>query len=197
MAKTQAQMLDELAEEISELDACVSSALQKYHHDYKALRHQHSPRTQANIINDLMVLEACARFGNRRGVNIVKKHGVRLLSFATGWLARFKKLDRAGRARFIGTQSALRFVNQLPMPGIGEASTHLFVGYVLHSAELLQSDTCVVCPADQNTVGWVHKFARPAAAPVTLPTRQPEPSRKRRVRPKARQKEAKRNGTDD
>lgn len=212
MAAVLSQAQTDLAPYAARLEGCVRKALDEYVKGYKKLRRRHSKRTQASIIQDLMVAAAEDEFGSaERGVAkdvaVYTKGNLRFIAVNGGlYKIKLKKLDQHRAASNIPTQAALSFCQQMCFDSI-PSSTNLHLGYqVLNDAALTESKVWIACPTG-SAVGWEWELveADTSTRAVTevvpiKPARSAVPERKRsgrvKVKPEVAKKlDKKNNGT--
>lgn len=183
MSSSKDEATADLGDLIAQLEKCIRSAIAEFIKDHAALRHRYSKRSQASIINDLMIAHVKANFDNSTSVTLHKKNNSTIVALLGGkYKTKLKKLDDRLLASNIRTQAVLSFNGQesfdvVPPP------TNLFLGYqILKDAELSASKIWIVCP-DGSSVGWaldISGASAPAEAATTEPVNDTAP-RKRRV----------------
>ena len=126
----------------------IDSAWSHYNKEYSiALRINHSPRTRANIMSDLMIMYTRKFFEGKRGVVLRKNRGLFLLEIKGELLIRFKKLGRNQKASNIPTQQSIDFYGQqLDLPGISSRAVGLVAGYVLNGLQNGLESKLITCP---------------------------------------------------
>jgi len=162
MVKTRPQAEADLGPYVKTMCTVVKGALDEYVRDYALLRHKLSPRSQSSIINDLMVFFSKEAFAENPGVSVVKKRGSFLVSFATGYVIKLKKLDRKLQASNILTNAVLDFNTQTAakkpfqpqLPGMPPPPTNLHVGYQVVDIALTNSKVWIVCPGAEDRWSW-------------------------------------------
>lgn len=188
MIRSKRQAQSELGRLAELLFATVREGLGEFRH-YGPMRYRHRRRTDANIINDLIVDRAKVNFRGIPGVESTDKRATLYLGFFGRWIVKIKKLDRKLRSRNVETQAVLDFVNQRPdpeLPGL-EGPTHLHLGYQRNDqVELENSRVFLVCPLG-NALAWEWELLEgssgllvpaAAAAPPQVPlTREVRPRR--------------------
>jgi hypothetical protein len=133
---------------ITELRACVKSALEDFVSICAPFRVRLSQRTEASIIHDFMTWYARERFEwvLKRNLFLVKIEDYRV---------KLKKLDARWRTRSIPTQLALQFEKQQQLHLFDDLDvTNLFLGYQRDAVEILKSGIWLVCP-DGKGFKWV------------------------------------------
>lgn len=172
--------------------AIVEDARREYLRDYRALLLNHSKRTEANILHDLMEKAARERLEDREGFHLSLENNLFLICYQRGdrrYAIKLKKLDESFHASNIPTQTVIEFRRhqQLYIAGMGPA-TNLHLGYQREddSPELLTCPVLLACPdGEEEEVAWHWELqsGEAASAPATLPdTVTPTAPTERRVR---------------
>jgi hypothetical protein len=152
---------DDLGPHIKTLETCIRAALGEFVTDYAGRRHKLSKRSEASIINDLMVNHCEGAFGSARdnggAVGVHRSGNRRLVLFEAGqYQVKLKKLDATLRTRNIQTQAVFNFIWQAKQMTFEEIQepTNLHAGYqVIDDAALTTARIWVTCP-DGATIGW-------------------------------------------
>jgi hypothetical protein len=73
---------------------CIRTAIDEYRNKYAKLRYKHSSRTEASIINDLIIANIKEKYGNFPNTYYVSKNNLFVLGINNGAvIIRFKKMD--------------------------------------------------------------------------------------------------------
>ncbi len=169
---------------------------EKHYLDYPAIvRLDHSKRTRATNIHDLLVRYARELFEGVPNVFLRKIRGLFLVEIA-GMLVRFKKLSKNGRHHSSSTRQGNLFYSQqfeqVPMPGIPVA-TSVVAGYQEDSLEQSMSECKMVCPIGSDSLWTIdinHPFEIEENIPVVIP-----PKQKKTVRAKKLKRDSKADGS--
>jgi len=162
------------------------------------LRLDHSRRSRASIVHDLLRRYASERFEGKPGIFLRMIRGLFLVEVAGKLLVRFKKVDRHGKAKNIPTgQANLFYGQQLELPGIS-SPTGLVAGYKLDRLEQGIEARLITCPVD-STIKWSFAIDEPVKSVLTEPeTITPKvPKRKPKVRAKGAAVQQKLMGLDE
>jgi hypothetical protein len=104
----------------------------------------HPPRTRANIVYDLMTVQARLEFRGARGTEIIDApSGVTLLSIADAVCIRFKKLDEESLPSNNRTQATKDWESGDDLPGIPSALQRLALGYRLNRLQTAVKDVLI------------------------------------------------------
>jgi len=167
----------------------------QHYSEYPPLvRLDHSNRTRATNIHDLLVRYARETFEGVPNVVIRKIRGLFLVEIA-GMLIRFQKLGKNGKLRSPITQQGNLFsgqqfeqLNFLAIP----SATNVVAGYQEDSFAHSMSACLLVCPID-SSVSWTIDINSPFAIQETIPVIQPVKKRKKTGRAKKSLKDLKAN----
>jgi hypothetical protein len=196
----------DLGPHINTLEMCIRRALAEFVADYAGKRHKLTKRSEASIINDLMVNHCEGAFGSARdnggAIGVHRSGNRRLVLFEDGqYQVKLKKLDAGLRTRNIQTQSVFNFIwqaKQMTFEEIPEP-TNLHAGYQLvEDAALTTARIWITCP-NGDTIGWQTELtaaiAEADAAKEITEVRaihsQPAAARRARVKPDAVAKRSK------
>lgn len=141
---------------------CINDAWEKYMQAYPAnLRIAHSARSRASLIHDHIVEMARKYLEPRIGVACHEINKLFLVSFDSGIVIRFKKLDDSYRSSNIRTQQSLGFMeqSQLPLPEI-DTAINLQAGYRLNALETQLQGIYLTHPTGEQANAWVMELER-------------------------------------
>ena len=169
---------------------------EKHYLDYPAVvRLDHSKRTRATNIHDLLVRYARELFEGVPNVFFRRVRGLFLVEIA-GMLVRFKKLGKNGRHYSSATRQGDLFYSQqfeqIPLPGI-PAATSIVAGYQEDSLEQSMSECKMVCPIGSDAL-WTIDINNPFNVQENLPVLIP-PKPKKTVRAKKLRRNSKADGS--
>lgn len=168
----------------------IANAWAEYERDYRSVRGNHRPGTQATVLHDLIVKQARLSLFGLPGVVIIEQPQTILVNIDDEWLIKFKLL-RPGSLRSATNQTSFAgdFFSQQPVQlTLFDEPTHLVVGYVLNKARSGMQSVHVVCPRDTQRNAWDFQI-EPGAAQTATVTTLPKPSRPR-VTPKVQREVA-------
>jgi hypothetical protein len=104
----------------------------------------HPPRTRANVVYDLMAVQARLEFRGVRGTEIIEApSGVTLLGIADRVCIRSKKLDEESLPSNNRTQATKDWENRDDLPGIPSALQRLALGYRLNRLQTEVKDVLI------------------------------------------------------
>lgn len=173
---------------LGRLRRCVASAVDGYYSNYTPQqRVDHTPRTRASTIHDLMRRGAEREFDGAPGVTCIEVRGLFVLNFADRVIVRFKKLGSDLRSCGQETQQSLDFIEQSELDGIPSGVPHLEAGYTLNSLQTGYESVFLVCPDGPDSNLWAIELreGHPAAEVTTLKKEEPtDANQKRRFRSK-------------
>jgi len=174
----------------------IANAWREYEHDYRSVRGNHRPGTQATVLHDLIVKQIRLTLFGLPGVLIIEQPQTILVSVDNEWLLKFKLL-RPGSLRSATNQTSFAgdFFSQQPVQlTLFKEPTHLVVGYVLNKTRSGMESVHVVCPRDTQRNAWDFQI-EPVAAQATTVTALPKPPRSR-VKPKVQREVASNEGEE-
>lgn len=168
----------------------------RHYLDYPAIvRLDHSKRTRATNIHDILVRYAREIFEGVPNVFLRKIRGLFLVEVA-GMLVRFQKVGKSGKLRIPVTQQGNLFSSQefeqLHIVGIPPA-TNVVAAYQEDSFEHSMSACLMVCPIG-NSVSWTIDIHNPFEVQEKLPVISPVKKQKKTGRAKKAPKDIKAEG---
>ena len=152
----------------------------------------------ANVVFSLMTSNARERFEGVKGVKIVTKNGLFILSINGAVAIRFKKLGKNRLPRGIRTQQAIDFSGQIPLPGV-PSKRNLFAGYMLNILQTDIQEVYIVCP-DGEGLDWYYPIKAATMNNVVDVSKKNEEKYSDRavgLKPEFEAEEAKKNGGND
>jgi hypothetical protein len=90
----------------------------------------HTARTRACLINDLIVVEFMKNKLKDLGIRVFKRNGRVLFDIRGQVILHFKKLDEFLQSSNLQTEFAYGFVHQMDLPGIPSKLPRLIAGYI-------------------------------------------------------------------
>lgn len=167
-----------LQEHESSLYRVVREAIALFQSRFGALRAGMTIRSERSNIHDCMVEIAKKIFPNNFffAKNLFTLH-------IGGHQIKLKKHDEHLETSSSPTQMVLDFEEQKQVDLFGEEpSTHIHLGYVPDSMDLMQSPVWITCPYAYKKIDWVYELRAEAGQdqapilPVTMPDDPPKPS---------------------
>jgi len=138
---------------------CIVGAWREYLQEYAHIKHVHTDRKRASILHDHMVDRARKEFQGVKGVHFLEGR-LFLLSIDQQIIVRFKKLDDDMKSRNYPTLHALKFLQQLDIPGIPPV-TRVEAGYQLNGLETGIQAVLITC-REGAKLEWFLELDRPA-----------------------------------
>lgn len=133
---------------------CVLPAWRKYwSQNFDDIRHAFTPRTRANIMHDLMILNAQDKFAGIKNVKLHHIGGVFFIEINRNIFLRFKKLNENKMPSNIPTQQTRKLLYQEELPGMLPHPTILVVGYELNRFQIDIRAVTITCP-NGSTNAW-------------------------------------------
>jgi hypothetical protein len=90
----------------------------------------HTARTRACLINDLIVVEFMKKKLKILGIRVFKRHGRILFDIRGQVILHFKKLDEFLQSSNLQTEFSYGFIHQMDLPGIPSSLPRLIAGYI-------------------------------------------------------------------
>jgi hypothetical protein len=174
----------------TKIQGCILMGINEYQTEYSKYHYLHSARSRASLVRDHIVEKIKQAFDGNKGVNIIDKRGLFLLSI-DGFVIRFKKLNKNFKTSNIQTQQTLRFSNQLEIEGLYKPITNLNAGYIAN--EFWSDFECLITCPNGNRLDWVINIPKKVSTTpiITISTQRThikEPLR--RVRPRIRKSQS-------
>jgi len=143
-------------------------AWKDYDAECEGIRHKITPSTRASIVRDNMIYHAKRLFADVKGVNYLQRGQLFLLIIDNLVSIKFKKLDGKMMPRYIPTQQALSYMNQVGIPGIPQVSKWV-AGYRLNSLQSAIRDIFITYPTSAKSVPW-HLELTPVIEKIVTPS---------------------------
>ncbi|MDL2284499.1 hypothetical protein LJC19_05085 [Oxalobacter sp. OttesenSCG-928-P03] len=166
-------VIQKIAEDLPVIYSCIKDGWAIYQKEYpEHLKIAHTSRSRASLVHDHIASLARQRLEPRFGVHCHEIQKLFLVSFNSGVVIRFKKLDDNFRSSNIRTQQSLGFMEQETLPEIGKA-INLQAGYRLNELETDIEGIYLTLPIGESGNAWIFElneadFARGNV--VDLPT---------------------------
>ncbi|MCQ0032549.1 hypothetical protein [Burkholderia glumae] len=152
------EALQLLGDDIRVIHDCIHDGWHDFQSDFSpAQRMKLSPRTQSNIVNDLIVERAKTAFDGHLAAECIDINQMFLVAFINGIAIRFKKLDSAFAASNNPTKQSNNFARQRNLPGIIK-TVHLNAGYRLNEFATELEGIYLTCPRNKNDIYWWHEL---------------------------------------
>jgi hypothetical protein len=177
------------------LRAAVREAWRRWLHDFKPKYLSAGPRSERNLVHDLIVEELGKAFAAVPRCGLTKRENRNLLILDDDLILAVKHLNTRRRPANYPTETALAFNDQQTLPGFLEG-VHLILGYVLDELEMEIEDVCVILP-NGSTNAWCHSLDSDRSSEIRELLPRPESATRQpraRVKDGAREKRN-RNGT--
>ncbi|MGZ7175982.1 hypothetical protein ACXKTX_20395 [Burkholderia gladioli] len=157
------EALQLLGEDVHLIHSCIQAGWDDFEQDFSiAQRIKLSPRTKANIVNDMIVERVKTSFDGHIGAEWLDINQMFLLSFFNGIVLRFKKLDSTFAASNNPTKQSNNFARQRSLPGIAK-TIHLNAGYRLNELSTELEGIYLTCPRNRKDIYWWHELGDAAA----------------------------------
>jgi hypothetical protein len=149
------------------LREAVATAVGAYSQQYSSgLRRIHSQRSRASLIHDHIVDNVSMFADQSDGVELIESQKLWLLSFANGYLIRFKKVGRSRIAAGHRTGQVKRFRNQKQLDGLPKA-INLDLSYELDVVGALLA-VYLICPSGSYSNMWDSEIGMEGARPIVV-----------------------------
>jgi hypothetical protein len=149
----------------------------------------HTPRTRACLVNDLIVVEFMKRKLKEFGIRVFKIHSRILFDIRGEVILHFKKLDGNLLSSNLQTEFAYAFTRQKDLPGIPSTLPRLIAGYIPNRDWTAIDGVAVTLPRGTEIL-WSRSLLDQSSVIQLQKTLKPEilkneaPQEKRRIRRK-------------
>lgn len=111
------------------LHACVLNGFNTYQRMPPDIKAQYDERATTAAVYAHIMHAVVADFVSVSGVSVIDSKGLKVLNFSDKLVARFKKVNEAGRHRNALTKQQERFDKQLRLPNLPPEATRVTIGY--------------------------------------------------------------------
>jgi hypothetical protein len=153
----------------------------------------HTARTRASLINDLIVNEFLKLNLKQLGVRPFKVQNRILFDIQGEMILHFKKLNRHLQSSNLQTEFAYAFTQQMELLGVPSSLPRLVAGYVPSGDFVNITDVCVTLPKGKK-VEWSRSLLEQAEPTINLEDHKNEnPQRRRRLKRRSNDQQQKPN----
>jgi hypothetical protein len=138
---------------LEQIRQCIGLAWQDYNAECEGIRHKTTATTRAAIVRDNMVYHVKRLFSDIQGVDCFQRGQLFLLIIGNQVCIKFKKLGGNMKPRYIPTQQALSYMEQVEIPGIPQASRWV-AGYRLDELQTGIKNILLIYPMGAKSIPW-------------------------------------------